>query len=106
MGIHLEVTAVRYRVLSQYRSELMGIAMLWVMLFHATDLDMGHDILQAMRRMGFGGVDIFLPDNVNVQIKSTSIFGGVEDKRRLAELPGAPTVYVSAICLFGGVDIK
>lgn len=54
----------------------------------------------------FGGVDIFLPDNVNVQIKSTAIFGGTEDKRRIPELPGAPTVYVSAICLFGGVDIK
>ncbi len=54
----------------------------------------------------FGGVDIFLPDNVNVQIKSTAIFGGTEDERRLAELPGAPTVYISAVCLFGGVDIK
>lgn len=54
----------------------------------------------------FGGVDIFLPENVNVQIKSTAIFGGTEDKRRLPELTGAPTVYVSSVCLFGGVDIK
>ena len=56
----LEATAVNYRVLSKYRSELMGIAMLWVMLFHAFDLDMGHVVLQAVRRMGFGGVDIFI----------------------------------------------
>ncbi|MBQ4348608.1 MAG: hypothetical protein IKB94_05135 [Clostridia bacterium] len=54
----------------------------------------------------FGGIDIFLPDNVNVQIKSTAIFGGTDDKRSLPELPGAPTVYVSSLCLFGGVDIK
>ena len=29
-----------YRMLSKYRSELMGAAMLWVMLFHASDLDL------------------------------------------------------------------
>lgn len=54
----------------------------------------------------FGDVDIFLPENVNVQYKSTGIFGGVEDKRRLPALPDAPTVYVSALSFFGGVDIK
>ncbi len=54
----------------------------------------------------FGGVDIYLPDNVNVEIKSTAIFGGTDDKRRFSELPGAPTVYISAICLFGGVYIN
>lgn len=54
----------------------------------------------------FGSVDILMPDNVNVQIKSTAIFGGVDDKRKYADLPGAPTVYVSGLCLFGGVDIK
>lgn len=54
----------------------------------------------------FGGIDILVPDNVNVEIKSTSIFGGVADKRRVTALASAPTVYVSGICLFGGVDIK
>ena len=54
----------------------------------------------------FGGIDILVPDNVNVEIKSTAIFGGVADKRRVSNLPSAPTVYVSGICLFGGVDIK
>lgn len=54
----------------------------------------------------FGGVDIYLPDNVNVKLKSTALFGGADDKRRFEDLPGAPTVYVSSLCLFGGVDIK
>lgn len=54
----------------------------------------------------FGSVDILMPDNVNVQLKSVSIFGGADDKRNYVENPEAPTVYVSAICLFGGVDIK
>lgn len=54
----------------------------------------------------FGGVEILVPENINVEIKSTSIFGGVEDKRRTSAVVNAPTVYVSGICLFGGVDIK
>lgn len=54
----------------------------------------------------FGSVDILMPDNVNVKLKSTAIFGGADNKRPYGEIPGAPTVYVSAICLFGGVDIK
>lgn len=49
-----------YRVLSKYRSELMGAAMLWVMLFHAFDLDLGFGILNYLRAAGFGGVDVFI----------------------------------------------
>ena len=49
-----------YRMLSKYRSELMGAAMLWVMLFHASDLDLGHPLLNSIRAAGFGGVDIFI----------------------------------------------
>ena len=49
-----------YRILSKYRTELMGVAMLWVMFFHASDLDMGHEALEWVRAAGFGGVDIFI----------------------------------------------
>ena len=49
-----------YRLLSRYRSELMGIAMLWVMGFHARDLDLGAGWLNLVRKAGFGGVDIFI----------------------------------------------
>ena len=49
-----------YSVLSRYRSELMGVAMLWVMLFHAFDLDMGLPALELVRSAGFGGGDIFI----------------------------------------------
>ncbi len=54
----------------------------------------------------FGGVEVIVPENVNVEIKSTAIFGGVEDKRRVGTIANAPTVFVSGMCLFGGVDIK
>ncbi len=54
----------------------------------------------------FGGIDILVPPTVNVEVKSTAIFGGVSDKRRSDTVVTTPTVYVSGICLFGGVDIK
>lgn len=49
-----------YGLLSRYRGELMGLAMLGVMLFHAYELELTALPLRALRQMGFAGVDIFL----------------------------------------------
>ena len=54
----------------------------------------------------FGGIDIFVPENVKVKVKSSSIFGGVSNKRKHVENAEAHTIYINATCLFGGVDIK
>ncbi|MEG1457887.1 MAG: LiaF-related protein [Acetivibrio sp.] len=54
----------------------------------------------------FGGIEVYLPSDINVQISSTPIFGGVSNKRRNFANPSAPTVYINATCMFGGVDIK
>ncbi len=80
----------------------------------------------------FGGIDIILPENVDVTIHSNSIFGGVSDKRKKkqkeknkkdtenhkkdaenAELATEPKeesrnphLQIHATCLFGGIDIK
>ena len=51
---------MKYSLLSKYRAELMGIAMLAVMLFHAGDLDFKVEALNYIRSIGFGGVDIFV----------------------------------------------
>lgn len=53
----------------------------------------------------FGGVEIFVPTNVNVKVKSTPIFGGVTDKS-LSNKENEKTIYIDAFCMFGGVDIK
>ena len=56
----------------------------------------------------FGGVDIFVPENVKVRVKSTGVFGGTSNKARRPD-DGAEnviTLYVSSLALFGGVDIK
>lgn len=52
----------------------------------------------------FGGIDILVPDNVNVKVSSNSVFGGISNKT--ASHQNAPTIYISGSCMFGGVEIK
>ncbi|NLD87609.1 MAG: cell wall-active antibiotics response protein [Clostridiales bacterium] len=52
----------------------------------------------------FGGIDILVPGNVNVKVSSNCIFGGVSNKTSAQK--DSPTIYVSGICMFGGVEIK
>lgn len=54
----------------------------------------------------FGGIDIYVPENLNVKISSTSVFGGVSDKNQPENNAGNHTLYIYATCLFGGVEIK
>lgn len=49
-----------YQNLSRYRSELMGLAMLWVMLFHAYEFHFYVRPLDAFKAVGFAGVDVFI----------------------------------------------
>lgn len=53
----------------------------------------------------FGGIEVLLPDDVKVEVKSTSIFGGVSNKY-IKSKDNKKIVYLEAFCLFGGVDIK
>ena len=53
----------------------------------------------------FGGVQIIVPTNVNVKVKSTPIFGGVSNKT-INKKENEKVIYVDAFCMFGGVDIK
>lgn len=53
----------------------------------------------------FGGIEIYVPDDVSVVVKSTSIFGGVDNKCS-SDKNSKKTIYVNAICLFGGIEIK
>ena len=52
----------------------------------------------------FGGVDILVPENINVKVTSNSIFGGISNKT--SPHKAAPTIYISGTCMFGGVEIK
>lgn len=52
----------------------------------------------------FGGIDILVPEHVNVKVNSTSVFGGISNKTTGKK--DAVTIHVSGTCLFGGVEIK
>lgn len=44
--------------ISEYRTELMGIAILWVLWFH-TQMRFENDFIHLFKMLGYGGVDIF-----------------------------------------------
>ena len=54
----------------------------------------------------FGHIDVYLPPNVNVKVSSSSVFGGISDKRAVKTADSNITVYVVGNCIFGGADIK
>ncbi|NLK75793.1 MAG: cell wall-active antibiotics response protein [Clostridiales bacterium] len=54
----------------------------------------------------FAGIDIYIPENVNIKINSVPIFGGVSNKVNRPYNHELPTIYLSSTCMFGGIDIK
>ncbi len=53
----------------------------------------------------FSGVNIHVPSNVNVQVSGTPIFGEINNHVKNNN-PDAPTIFIHATCLFGGIEIK
>ena len=54
----------------------------------------------------FGGIDLYVPDDVKVIVKPTSFFGGVEQKQIKENNDAKKVLYINAICVFGGIEIK
>ena len=55
----------------------------------------------------FGSVEIIPSEEINIKVKSNSIFGGVSNERKNKKMnKDLKTVYINAMCLFGGVSIK
>jgi hypothetical protein len=54
----------------------------------------------------FGGLDVKVPAGMQVRDQVAGIFGGT-DVSGLGELqPGAPTLVIKGLALFGGVSVK
>ena len=54
----------------------------------------------------FGGIEIITSDDVNVVLKSSSVFGGADNSKKDTKKDKKHTVYVDASCIFGGLEIK
>lgn len=54
----------------------------------------------------FGGVDLYLPDDVNIQIQSSNFLGGVDLHKRENKRENTKVIYLNARCIFGGINIK
>ncbi len=79
-------------------------------VFGGIDLRLDHAIITEDAVINcsavFGGIDIYIPNDVNVKVTSTPIFGGVDNKHRGPFITDAPTIFINATCMFGGVDIR
>jgi hypothetical protein len=58
--------------------------------------------------VAFGGIDIIVPRGWRISVRSTPIFGGLDDETDHTAPPpdDAPTLHVDAISIFGGVHLK
>lgn len=80
-------------------------------MFGGVELDMrsatfGAAHCEIMAVAVMGGVEITVPEGLNVEIDGIGIFGGFDQKAAGAGLPGAPTLRIRGLAFFGGVEVK
>ena len=80
-------------------------------LFGGMDLDLRDAIFEApvVEISGFwcfGGLDIKVPEGIEIQDQTAGIFGGTDVRDVGDPSPGAPTLVIKGVSLFGGVSIK
>lgn len=53
-----------------------------------------------------GGLDIIVPEGINIEVKGVPIMGGIDKKVSDEHYPGRPTLRIQGMAIMGGVDIK
>jgi hypothetical protein len=79
-------------------------------LFGGMDLDLRDAIFEApvVEISGlwcFGGLDIKVPEGIELQDQTAGIFGGTDVRDIGDPSPGAPTLVIKGVTLFGGVSV-
>ena len=54
----------------------------------------------------FGGVEIIVPDGVDVRTSGAGIFGGYDGLNDPGTVPGSPILHIKGAAIFGGVEVK
>lgn len=79
-------------------------------VFGSVELDLSKAIMKQDQVINanaiFGGVEIRVPSGVNIKVKSTPIFGGVDNKTKTEYNESLPTLYINGVAIFGGVEIR
>ncbi len=80
-------------------------------LFGGIDLDLREAVFesQVVEIAGlwcFGGLDIVVPAGIEVRDQTIGIFGGTDVSHVGDPLPGAPTLVIKGMALFGGVSVR
>lgn len=80
-------------------------------LFGGVDLDLREAVFesQVVEISGFwcfGGMEIKVPEGIEVRDQTSGIFGGTEVKDLGEPQPGAPVLVIKGMSLFGGVSVR
>jgi DUF1707 SHOCT-like domain len=80
-------------------------------LFGGMDLDLRDAIFEApLAEISgfwcFGGLDIKVPEGIEVRDQTAGIFGGTDVRDIGDPVPGAPTLVIKGVTLFGGVSVR
>jgi hypothetical protein len=80
-------------------------------LFGGMDLDLRNAIFESpvVEISGFwcfGGLDIKVPEGLDVQDQTAGVFGGTDVRDVGIPAPGAPTLVIKGMTLFGGVSVR
>lgn len=54
----------------------------------------------------FGGLEIVVPNNWEVRVEVTSIFGGFDDKRNIIKTDSTKVLIIKGVNIFGGGEVK
>ncbi|MGH8828620.1 MAG: LiaF domain-containing protein, partial [Jiangellaceae bacterium] len=81
-------------------------------IFGGVELDLrdarleSHEVAITIKAV-FGGVNIVVPDDIQVIVDGSAVFGGFDDSKITGQPgAGAPVVHVGGKAVFGGVSVQ
>lgn len=87
------------------RRNISSLTMFGGSRFDFREATFASDVVTLNVFCAFGGVEVVVPEGVNVRNETVAIFGG-SDVKNIAPAPGGPTVVLKGLVLFGGIDAK
>lgn len=71
-----------------------------------TDAEIPPGVTEINAFCALGGVDIKVPDGINVEVDGIPILGGIDNRTSGVTDPSLPTLRIKAFIIMGGLEIK